>query len=283
MDNQNFKTSDKMIKTLIKSTRITWAAKNVNMYLLVLTYAYFADIFITNPFEILEGLILVSLLWGALYSLNDLTDIEHDRRDIIKKNRPFIREHVDRKWIIIFFTSLIVLVFIISSLTLIPAFTAILGLMLVNQIIYTVPPIRLKDTKLAPFSSTATNTVLRMASCAVLLGNITIVPFSVYLFMYTASMGTYIMYKSKQRTASILTVISGIILLYAFINGDINLIQFAVAVLPASFATLPLYLSLFTQKDKMFDIADVMYHQIAMIFFIICIIYILFFHNIQLS
>ena len=272
-----------MIKTLIKSTRITWAAKNVNIYLLVLTYAYFADIFVTNPFEILEGLILVSLLWGALYSLNDLTDIEHDRRDKIKKDRPFIQEHVDRKWIIVFFTTLIILVFIISSLTLIPAFTAILGLMLVNQIIYTVPPIRLKDTKLAPFSSTATNNVLRMASCAVLLGNITIVPFSVYLFMYTASMGTYIMYKSKQRTASILTVISGIILLYAFINGDMNLIQFAVAVLPASFATLPLYLSLFTQKDKMFDIADVMYHQIAMIFFIVCIIYILFFHTIQLS
>jgi 4-hydroxybenzoate polyprenyltransferase len=271
-----------MIRTLIKSTRITWAAKNVNMYLLVLTYAYFAEIFINNPFKIIEGLVLVSALWGALYSLNDLTDIEVDRKDKIKQDRPFIQEHVDRKWIIVFFSSIIILVFIISSLTLIPAFTALLGLMLLNQIIYTVPPIRLKDTRLAPFSSTATNTVLRMASCAVLLGNIAIVPLSVYLFMYTASMGTYIMYKSKQRTASILTVMSGIILLYAFINGDMNIIQFAVAVLPASFATLPLYLSLFTQKDKMFGVADVMYHQIAMIFFIICIIYILFFHNIPL-
>ena len=152
--------------------------------------------------------------------------------------------------------------------------------MLLNQILYTVPPIRLKDTIFAPFFSTATNSVLRMASCAVLLGNIFIVPFSVYLFMYTASMGTYIMYKSKQGAASVLTVISGIILVYALLMGDMNLIQFAVAVLPAFLATIPLYLSLFTQKDKMFDIADVLYHQIAMIFYLISILYILF-HNTQ--
>ena len=269
-----------MIKTLIKSTRITWAAKNVNMYLLVLTYAYFADKIIKNPYEILGGLILVSVLWGALYSLNDLTDIEDDRRDKDKQERPFIQEHVDKKWIILFCTILIASVFIVSIASLVPSFTIILGLMLLNQILYTVPPIRLKDTVFAPLFSTATNSVLRMASCAVLLGNIFIVPLSVYIFIYTASMGTYIMYKSKQRTASILTLISGVVLVYIFIEGDMNLVQFAVAVLPASLATIPLYLSLFTQKDKMFDIADVLYHQIAMLFFLIFILYILFFHYI---
>ena len=268
-----------MIKTLIKSTRISWAAKNVNMYLLVLTYAYFADAFISNPFEILEGLILVSALWGALYSLNDLTDIEEDVKDSQKKSRPFIQEHIERKWIITFCSVIIGVVFVVSILTLPMAFTVIILLMLLNQLLYTVPPIRLKDTILAPFFSTATNSVLRMASCAVLLGNIGIVPLSVYLFMYTGSMGTYIMYKSKQKLASVLTAITGIILLYAFINGDMNLVQFAVAVLPASFATLPLYLSLFTQKEKMFDIADMLYHQVAMIFFLVCIFYILFFHS----
>jgi succinate dehydrogenase/fumarate reductase cytochrome b subunit len=100
--------------------------------------------------------------------------------------------------------------------------------------------------------------------------------------MYTASMGTYIMYKSKQTAASILTVISGIIIVYAFAVGDMNLIQFAVAVLPASLAVIPLYLSLYLKKDKMFDIADVLYHQIAMLFFLICIFYILFFHNVPI-
>jgi len=64
-----------MIKTLIKSTRLSWAAKNINMYLLALTYAYFSDMIIKNPFEILEGLLLVCVLWGALYALNDFKTI----------------------------------------------------------------------------------------------------------------------------------------------------------------------------------------------------------------
>lgn len=271
-----------MIKTLIKSTRVSWAAKNVNMYLLVLTYAFFANTSINNPFQIIEGLILVSALWGVLYTLNDLTDLEHDKKDEKKQERPFIQEHIDKKYVIIFFGTITSVVFIVSILTLNPVFTVLLALMFLNQILYTVPPIRLKDTIFAPFFSTATNSVLRMASCAVLIGNIFIVPISVYLFMYTASMGTYIMYKSKQRSASVLTIISGVILAYAMFTGDMNLVQFAVAVLPAFLATIPLYLSLFLQKDKMFGIADVLYHQLAMLFFIACIIYILFFHNVTL-
>ncbi|MDD3985501.1 MAG: prenyltransferase, partial [Methanobacterium sp.] len=159
------------------------------------------------------------------------------------------------------------------------SFTIILGLMLLNQIIYTLPPIRLKDTLFAPFSSTATNCILRMASCAILLGNIFIVPLSVYIFMYTASMATYIMYKSKPKLASIIIFISGIILIYTFLVGDMNLTQFTVAILPAFLASIPLYLSLFTQKNKMFDIADILYHHLAMLFFLITIIYILFIHN----
>lgn len=266
-----------MIKTLIKSTRISWAAKNFNMYLLVLTYAYFADILINNPYEILEGLILVSVLWGALYSLNDLTDLEYDRKE--KQKRPFIQETVEKKWIILFCTIIILTTFIIAIFTLNFSFTIILGLMLLNQVLYTVPPIRLKDTLFAPFSSTATNCILRMASCAVLLGNIFIVPLSVYIFMYTASMATYIMYKSKQKLANIIIFITGIILGYTLLVGDMNLIQFTVAVLPAFLASIPLYLSLFTQKDKMFDIADILYHHIAMLFFLTTIIYILFIHN----
>jgi 4-hydroxybenzoate polyprenyltransferase len=265
-----------MIKTLLKSTRITWASKNVNMYLLALTYAYFLNVTINNPFEVLEGLILVSILWGALYTLNDLTDIESDKRDHQKKNRAFIQEKVDEKWIVTFVLVLLTAVFLISILTLRPAFTLVMFLMLLNQIIYTLPPIRLKDTILAPFFSTATNTVLRIASCCLILGNLFLVPISVYLFMFTASMGTYMMYKGKNQAASIVGGISGIILVYIFYVGDMNGVQFAVAILPSFLATIPLYLSLFTHEDRMIHLADVLYHQVAMIFFLICILYILF-------
>lgn len=265
-----------MIKTLIKSTRISWASKNFNAYLLALSYAYFSGMVITNPLEILEGLLLVSMLWGALYSLNDLTDIEIDKKDYSKRNRAFIKDNIDKKWIALFSGILIIIVFIVSLATLSPEFTIILGLMLLNQLIYTLPPIRLKETVLAPFTSTATNTVLRIASCCILLGNVLIVPLSVYLFMYLAGMATYAMYKSKTVAASIIGVISSVLLIYILIIGEMNYIQFSVAIVPAFLAAIPLYLSLFTKKEEMVYIADRAYHQIAMIFFFLCILIILF-------
>ena len=96
-----------MIKTLIKSTRLSWASKNANMYLLALTYAYFSAKPINNPFEIILGLILVTVLWGALYTLNDLTDLDVDRRDRSKQNRAFIQDKVDKKFILLFFAILV--------------------------------------------------------------------------------------------------------------------------------------------------------------------------------
>ncbi|MCZ3364503.1 MULTISPECIES: UbiA family prenyltransferase [Methanobacterium] len=265
-----------MIKTLIKSTRLSWASKNFNAYLLALTYAYFSGTLITNPFEILEGLLLVSVLWGALYSLNDLTDLEVDKKDYTKRNRAFIENKIDEKWILIFSSFLIVAVFIISLTTLNPLFTIILGLMLLNQLIYTLPPIRLKDTIFAPFTSTATNSVLRIASCCVLLGNVFLVPVSVYFFMYMAGMATYVMYKSKQISASIVGVIAGVSLIYVLYTGEMNIIQFTVAILPSFLAAIPLYISVYIDKEKMTQIADILYHQVAMVFFLIVILIILF-------
>jgi len=265
-----------MIKTLIKSTRISWASKNVNAYLLALTYAYFSDTVITNPFEILEGLLLVSVLWGALYSLNDLTDLKLDCKNYSKRNRAFVSESIDKKWIVLFCGILIIIVFITSLVNLSLRFTIILGLMGLNQLTYTLPPFRLKETMFAPFTSTATNTVLRIASCSVLLGNVLIVPLNIYIFMYLAAMATYNMYKSKTVAASITGGVSGVFLLYILLSGDMNWIQFAVSIVPAFLATIPLYISLFTKKEKMIYIADRAYHQIAMIFFLLCILLILF-------
>ncbi|BDZ70973.1 UbiA family prenyltransferase [Methanobacterium petrolearium] len=265
-----------MITTLIKSTRLSWASKNANMYLLALTYAYFSATPINNPLEIIVGLILVTVLWGALYTLNDLTDLDVDRRDHLKQDRAFIQNNVDQKFILTFFAIMISIVFIISFTTFPEAFTVILSLMFINQLIYTLPPIRLKETKFAPFFSTATNSVLRLASCAVLLGDVFLVPLSVYLFMYLAGMGTYLMYKSKPTYASLVGVMAGVVLLYALLTGDMNIIQFAVAILPSLLAAIPLYLSLFMKKDDMFHLADVLYHQVAMVFFIICILIIIF-------
>lgn len=265
-----------VLLTLLKSTRIGWASKNVHMYLLALTYAYFANQPINNPLLILGGLFLVSLFWGGLYTLNDLTDLEVDQRDSFKKNRAFIQNKVDEKWIVLFVVIILATVFILSMVFMPVSFTLILILMLLNQIIYTLPPIRLKETSLAPLSSTATNSVLRLASCAVLLGNIYIVPLGVYIFMFIAGMATYLMYKSRPRDASIVGVLCVLVLIYLIYSGEMNLIQFLVALVPSIVAGIPLYLSLFTNQGKMLKLADILYHQIALGFFLICILIIIF-------
>ncbi|MCK9151779.1 UbiA family prenyltransferase [Methanobacterium alcaliphilum] len=263
-----------MLLTLLKSTRLIWAAKNVHMYLLALTYAYFAEI-ILNPLQILEGLIIVSLLWGALYSLNDLTDLEVDRKDKTKYNRAFIQQYIDPKIVILFVATILIIVFAISIITLPPLFTIIILLMVINQLLYTLPPVRLKDTGLAPFASTSTNNVLRIASCCVLLNNVLLVPISVYLLMFIAGMGTYLMYKEKSRSMNGLAVIFCLLLAYILMVGDMNMMQVLIVIVPPFLATIPLYLSNFFEKEKMVNLADFLYHKVVLIFYIACILLLL--------
>lgn len=261
---------------LIKSTRITWASKSLNMFILALTYAFFSGWAIQNQLEILGGLILVCVLWGALYSLNDYTDLESDRNNPQKQNRAFIKDKVNEKWILIFIFSLISTIFLVSWSFFPFVFTLILGLMLINQILYTLPPFRLKNTAWAPLTSTANNSVLRIASCCVLIGNIFIVPPSVYLFMYLASLCTYLLYKEKNGHLTPIIGISSVTILgYLLYTGNMNLIQFAVAIVPSLLAGAPLYLSLFDDKSKMMHIADILYHKVAFLVYATAILYLL--------
>jgi hypothetical protein len=246
------------------------------MYLLALTYAYFSQTIITNPLEILEGLILVSVLWGALYSLNDLTDLEVDKKDKSKINRAFIKDSIDPKIVLLFVGILGISVFCISILTLTPLFTIIILMMVINQLLYTLPPIRLKETALAPFASTATNNVLRVASCTVILGNIFLVPLSVYILMFVAGMGTYLMYKEKTKLMHGLAVIFCLLMAYILLVGDMNVIQVMIIIVPSFLATIPLYLSNFFEKEKMINLADFLYHKVVLIFYLVCILVLLF-------
>ncbi|MDZ4172135.1 MAG: UbiA family prenyltransferase, partial [Methanobacteriaceae archaeon] len=219
------------------------------MYLLAITYAYVYQISF-NPLKVIEGLILVSVLWGALYSLNDLTDLEIDRNDRNKRNRAFVQQPIDNKIVLIFIVFLIFSVFAISLATLNPLFTIIMLLMVINQLLYTLPPIRLKDTFLAPLNSTATNNVLRVASCSILLSNILLVPISVYLLMFVVGMGTYMMYKEKKKLMHGISVVSCILMAYILLMGDMNIMQFLIIIVPPFLATIPLYLSNFFAQDQ---------------------------------
>jgi len=70
-------------------------------YLLALTYAYFSGIQITNPYEILEGLILVST-FGGIIQFKWLTDLDIDRKIHTKTKLDIYQNEIDKKWIVFF-------------------------------------------------------------------------------------------------------------------------------------------------------------------------------------
>ena len=160
------------------------------MYLLALTYAHKYNL-VFSPLEFLLGLVIVSILWGGLYSLNDLTDIEVDKRDKLKFNRPFIGEDIRPGMVVLFISALILFSLVLSNF-LNPLFTIILLLMVLNQLLYTLPPLRLKETPIAPLNSTATNNILRLASASILLGGLSIIPTSLHSNVYSGR-ETYLM------------------------------------------------------------------------------------------
>ncbi|MDI6818510.1 UbiA family prenyltransferase [Methanothermobacter thermautotrophicus] len=259
-----------MLRTLLRSTRMSWGAKNIHMYLLALTYASAAD-----PFRFLAGLLLVTLLWGALYSLNDLTDIDNDRKDRMKRKRPFIENHVDPRKVLLF-VGLLLLVSLAGACLLDRVFCLILLLMVLNQFLYTLPPVRLKDTVIAPLASTATNTVLRLASAAVLLGGLLVVPVPVYVLMYLAGMGTYLMYKEMRGLTTLVSTAFCILLAFSYLSGYISILQILLVIVPPFLATVPLYLSNFRDRERMVEVADVIYHRVLVTIYIICILVLLF-------
>jgi len=254
-----------MLSTLLRSTRMSWCAKNIHMYLLALTYASDAD-----PIRFISGLFTVTLLWGALYSLNDFTDIETDRNDRMKRGRPFIENHVEPREVLLFIAVLLVASTVVAYIIQ-PVFCLILLLMVLNQFIYTLPPLRLKDTPLAPLASTATNTVLRLASAAVLLGGILVVPVPVYVLMYLAGMGTYLMYKERKAPTTLVSVLFCVLLAWSFTGGYISMLQILLVIVPPFIATVPLYLSNFTERERMVEVADLIYHRILVAFYLVCI------------
>ncbi|HOL69729.1 MAG TPA: UbiA family prenyltransferase [Methanothermobacter sp.] len=243
------------------------------MYLLALTYAHEYKL-IFNPIPFLEGLILVSILWGGLYSLNDLTDIEADKRDKLKSNRPFTKGDI-RAWNVILFALTLIVSSLIFSYFLDPLFCIVLLLMVLNQLLYTLPPLRLKETSLAPLNSTATNNILRLASAGILLGGVSIIPASIYILMFTAGLGTYLMYKRKLKETSLISIIFLLILYYAYNIHDISLSQILIVIVPSFIATVPLYLSNILEREKMVKIADIIYHRILLVFYLACIIILL--------
>src|SRR3989344_493898 len=77
------------------------------------------------------------LLWGGLYTINDITDIEKDRLHSVKKNRPLPSGKISKNFAKVFASVLIIASFAIGIYINNIFFAICLLAMAVNQFLYT--------------------------------------------------------------------------------------------------------------------------------------------------
>lgn len=123
------------------SRPLEWSKTLANMIL----GAFLAVQALPNIGLFLAGFIAAGpLLWSGLYILNDITDLEKDKRHPIKKRRPLPSGLVSRNQALAFSLILILAALAIGySINLF--FLACLIAMLANQSLYTLKPFRLKE------------------------------------------------------------------------------------------------------------------------------------------
>lgn len=104
--------------------------------------------------QLILGLILIGpVFYGGLYILNDLSDIQVDKLDPEKKNKTFPMEMVPPKVGLVLAVALIAITLIISRKNIF-LFICIFA-MLLNQLCYSFPPLRLKNRVFFDVFSTA--------------------------------------------------------------------------------------------------------------------------------
>ncbi|HLD72149.1 MAG TPA: UbiA family prenyltransferase [Candidatus Nanoarchaeia archaeon] len=147
--------------------------------------------------QLIVGLILIGpIFYGGLYILNDLSDIKVDKLDPEKKNKTFPSGMVSPQ------TGLAITIILISSALIFSFnnffFFLCLIAMLINQLLYSFPPFRLKNRAFFDVLSTA----VLSSSLKFLAGwffftessSITILPLIGISLVQT---GSYLMYKWK--------------------------------------------------------------------------------------
>ncbi|MGD9395418.1 MAG: UbiA family prenyltransferase [Candidatus Thorarchaeota archaeon] len=121
--------------------------KNIGLYsvgvMLLLLFRVSID-----PLQILLGLVAFSVSYSSIYVLNDLYDIEDDKRDDKKALRkPLAHGAIDKKEAMTIFVSLLFLGLLLSIFLNLLFFCAILSMILIN-LIYSVPWTNIRNQSL---------------------------------------------------------------------------------------------------------------------------------------
>ena len=125
---------------------IEWSKSLLNMVLATLMACYVFGA-ATNFFVFVIGFFSVALLWSGLYALNDYTDRKIDALHDVKKNRPIPCGKVSPLQGLAFSFLMIIIAFLLAVFLGNAMLGGCLAIMLINQLLYTTKPFRLKSRK----------------------------------------------------------------------------------------------------------------------------------------
>ncbi|GEM_PF-6250001 len=184
---------------------------------------------------------------SGLYVLNDIFDAELDRKNPLKKKRPIASGIISVKQALAF--SIVLLAFGLLLTLWLSVFHFFLGLLLVFlQLVYSVPPLRLKETRVDLLFSGPINHIVRIVAAWILFKPLEQIPLVVLAGMFLLYCTTYAYYKlidkkfipqksiiKRKQIIPMLNLLSGaglLLVIIAVLIGEI----------PAMFISLPAFL-----------------------------------------
>jgi heme o synthase len=147
MENKTYSLKEKLLGLGELGRPIEWSKSLLNMFLAALISYYIYNSTL-NPIIFIAGFLSVAFLWSGLYALNDYTDWKIDLIHSTKKNRPIPSGKVTPKQGFAFSIVLILASFLIAFGLNNFLLVLCLGAMLLNQLLYTMDPFRLKSRKI---------------------------------------------------------------------------------------------------------------------------------------
>ena len=182
---------------------LEWSKTFGNIILGVIAAAfYFQPNF---SFELISKILLAFIsagicLWSGLYVLNDYTDWKKDLGHEVKRKRPIPSGRVKPKEALIFSIALIILAFVFGSF-LSALFLLCLLAMLINQLLYTTKPIKLKEKPIADLiSGSLINPIFRFSCGWVLIANNFNIPLLFLLFILGLQFGGFTLYRLSSKS-----------------------------------------------------------------------------------
>lgn len=187
-----FSLADKLLGFIHLTRPLEWSKTLMNM----LFGAFLAVQALPNISLFILGFIAAGpLLWGGLYTLNDLTDIEKDKKHKVKKGRPLAKGIVSRlegqlfAFVLLF--AALVIAYNINFL-----FFACIIVMIANQFAYTLKPLRLKERPfLDIISGSMINPVFRFFAGWTLFAATFDAPLLFLVFIVGVQSGGFVLYR----------------------------------------------------------------------------------------